>query len=75
MENKYIEFFINQDNVLFNRDNIALFAVLKDKSNYLCAVIVATTHLLFNKKRGNIKLSQITIICEILNDLQNKYCI
>ena len=73
METKFLEFFIDENNYLFNRDNIALFTILKEKNDSPCIFIIANTHLLFNKKRGNIKLSQLNVITKILGDLQKFY--
>jgi protein angel len=59
-ESKYIEFFVHEDEVVLNRDNIAQILVLKTKflapmSNNPVLLFVLNTHLLFNLRRGEIK--------------------
>ena len=68
-----MDFFLDEKHNLFNRDNVALFAVLRDKQQPHIVYIIITTHLLFNKKRGDIKLSQVHLITNIANVFQNKY--
>eukprot|EP00921_Rhytidocystis_pertsovi_P002588 GHVQ01004479.1.p1 GENE.GHVQ01004479.1~~GHVQ01004479.1.p1 ORF type:complete len:639 (+),score=84.49 GHVQ01004479.1:657-2573(+) len=72
-----VEFFLG-DGRLMDRDQVALILVLRDnltsipegrsrqppRSDYL---VVANTHLLFNTKRGDVKLGQ---LCMLLDGLQ-----
>lgn len=73
LEFKYLDFFVHEEHNLFNRDNVAIFLVLREKSNPNIVLIIITTHLLFNKKRGDIKLTQIHLIMSVAQCLQEKY--
>jgi len=55
---------------IYDRDNIALFCVLKSVINSNLCFIIANTHLLFNVNRGDIKLGQIYQILNGLNKLK-----
>uniref|UniRef100_A0A915PRV7 Endonuclease/exonuclease/phosphatase domain-containing protein n=1 Tax=Setaria digitata TaxID=48799 RepID=A0A915PRV7_9BILA len=57
---RHIEYYLNVDSVL-NRDNVGQLARLKDIrcGRDLC---IANTHLLFNKRRGDVKLAQLAIL-------------
>ncbi|MCP9257075.1 hypothetical protein DINM_000314 [Dirofilaria immitis] len=57
---RYIEYFLNIDSVL-NRDNVGQLIRLKDmrSGREFCVV---NTHLLFNKRRGDVKLAQLAIL-------------
>lgn len=52
-----------------DRDNIALIVqLLHRKTNqFIC---VANTHILFNPKRGDIKLAQLKILLDTLTSIQ-----
>ena len=56
----------NRPNIrVLNRDNIALIAVLKPRESLegnKSPVVVANTHLLYNKNRGDIKLAQLAYL-------------
>lgn len=55
-----------------DRDNIALLVVLKHQElNQL--ICFANTHILFNPKRGDIKLGQIKLLLDHLSQLKEKY--
>lgn len=57
---------------IYSKDNIALFAMLRiKKTNELLSVIC--THLLFNPKRGEIKLGQIHQIIEAIDVIKHIY--
>ena len=49
-----------------DRENVAILALLEPKNPYLKAkgakIVIATTHLLFNPKRGDIKINQIRLL-------------
>ena len=52
---------------LLNRDNVAIIAELEPKhdskpKNRNCKLFVANTHLLYNPKRGDVKLAQIRLL-------------
>ena len=55
-------------NPVLDRDNVACIARLRPvclpKGMQAGDVIVATTHLLFNPRRGDIKLAQIDLVCQ-----------
>ncbi|KAG1655537.1 Protein angel 2 [Nymphon striatum] len=51
---------------LMDRDNVAIVALLQPVSSIDCKVCVATTHLLFNPKRSDIRFAQMaTLLAEI----------
>jgi protein angel len=52
---------VHIDEYFFDRPNVAILALLKDKVNQH-HVLVINTHLLFNNRRGDIKLLQIQSI-------------
>ncbi|XP_054169210.1 protein angel homolog 2-like [Oppia nitens] len=67
--------FLRKDmsNVL-NRDNIGLIVELKPKhSKCKSSVFVANTHLLYNPKRGDVKLAQIRLLMAELDKLAKMY--
>ncbi|CAG9540497.1 unnamed protein product [Cercopithifilaria johnstoni] len=57
---QYIEYYVNDDSVL-DRDNVGQLVRLKDMRNgrEFC---IANTHLLFNKRRGDVKLAQLAVL-------------
>ncbi|KAL3985990.1 Endonuclease/Exonuclease/phosphatase family protein [Acanthocheilonema viteae] len=57
---QYIEYYVNNDSVL-DRDNVGQLIRLKDmrSGREFC---IANTHLLFNKRRGDIKLAQLAVL-------------
>lgn len=74
IESHYLEFFIDENDPLLNKDNICVIVVLKpiDKNDNR-VIIVATTHLLFNKNRGEIKTAQVHLALKACSQLVNKY--
>ncbi|XP_071962266.1 uncharacterized protein [Antedon mediterranea] len=66
---------------ILDRDNVGLIAVLKSKQ-VSCRLCVANTHLLFNPKRGDIKLAQLSnllaeideVAYEVNNENDTGYC-
>ena len=58
---------------IFNRDNIAIIGILKVKDIPNMIIIFATTHLVFNRNRGDIKLGQIYQLTLALEELRKKY--
>ena len=62
---------IKDQSELYDRDNIALFAILTLKSDPHRVIIVCSSHLLFNTKRGDIKLGQAYQIVQTLNLLKH----
>ena len=69
MEKFYIEFKSEQIKLL-NRDQVGLAAALEFKNKTL---IVATTHLLFNLKRGEIQLGQLYAFLKALELIKGKF--
>ena len=53
---------------MLDRDNVACIARLRPvclpKGMQAGDVIVSTTHLLFNPRRGDVKLAQIELVCQ-----------
>jgi protein angel len=47
---------------LLDRENVAIVCKLQLKSDPSCQFLVATTHLLYNPKRQDIRLAQIQIL-------------
>ncbi|XP_054708079.1 protein angel homolog 2-like isoform X2 [Uloborus diversus] len=66
--------FAKKDHEILNRDNIGLIAVLKPKhpDTTRIKLHVATTHLLFNPRRGDIKLSQLRLLLAQLEKMALK---
>ena len=69
---KLVKYYTPQVPVL-DKDNVGIVALLKvntpddkAKDSYIC---VANTHLLFNKKRGDIKLAQLAYLFAEINEL------
>lgn len=59
---------------ILDRDNVALFVKLRPKQTKTddSSIIVANTHLLFNPKRGDIKLAQLRLLLAKLQHFANK---
>ncbi|KAL3144846.1 hypothetical protein ABBQ38_001952 [Trebouxia sp. C0009 RCD-2024] len=55
------------------RDNVAQILVLEDAESEGQRVVIANTHILFNPKRGDIKVAQIRIILEAVHDMRQQY--
>ncbi len=58
---------------VYNRDNIALFAVLQYIAKPEICFIVTNTHILFNNNRGDVKLAQVYQVINSLNIFKNYY--
>lgn len=56
-----VEFFRPADSLL-DRDNVGLVVVLRPTSDPSASLCVANTHLLYNPRRGDIKLAQLAIL-------------
>ena len=72
VRSKLVKYYTPQVPVL-DKDNVGIVALLKvntldgkAKDSYIC---VANTHLLFNKKRGDIKLAQLAYLFAEINEL------
>ena len=58
---------------VYDRDNIALIGIFKLVEIPNIIVIFSTTHLVFNVKRGDVKLGQIYQLMNALEQLRKKY--
>eukprot|EP01017_Pseudomicrothorax_dubius_P034261 TRINITY_DN4676_c0_g2_i1.p1 TRINITY_DN4676_c0_g2~~TRINITY_DN4676_c0_g2_i1.p1 ORF type:complete len:372 (+),score=51.34 TRINITY_DN4676_c0_g2_i1:311-1426(+) len=58
----WLELFVADDHPFLDRDNVSVFAVLQDKENPWAAFVVANCHLIFNMRRGDVKLAQMVVI-------------
>ena len=63
----------NNISEIYGRDNIALISILKVLEIPNTIILFATTHLLFNVKRGDIKLGQTYQLVNALEELRKKY--
>ena len=63
----------NDNNGVYSRDNIALIGIFKIKNKDNMIILFATTQLIFNVKRGDIKLGQCYQIVNALEELRKKY--
>ena len=72
-----IAFNMNKDgnnvNGVYSRDNIALIGIFKVKKKENMIIFFATTQLVFNTKRGDIKLGQSYQLVLALEELRKKY--
>jgi len=72
-----IGFNMNKDekdnNGVYSRDNIALIGIFKVKSKENMIILFSTTHLVYNVKRGDIKLGQCYQLVNALEELRKKY--
>ncbi|EDO40210.1 predicted protein, partial [Nematostella vectensis] len=71
--------FCRKDILVMDRDNVALIVVLRPRyeNGKTCnhtALCVANTHLLFNKKRGDIKLLQLSSLFAEIQQVTSKVC-
>ncbi|OQS07755.1 hypothetical protein THRCLA_00248, partial [Thraustotheca clavata] len=67
-----IEFKVENDPVL-DRDNVAIALAVQAIADQ-SITIVATTHILFNPRRGDVKLAQCQRLLECIEQLQQKHC-
>lgn len=56
-----VEFLVPGDTLL-DRDNVGLVVLLQPRLNPSAVILVANTHLLYNPRRGDIKLAQLAIL-------------
>ena len=65
----------NENNIseIYNRDNIALIGIFKLINIPNSIILFACTHLIFNTRRGDIKLGQIYQLINSLEELRKKY--
>ena len=71
-----IGFNMNKDgnnlNGVYSRDNIALIGIFKVKNKENTIILFSTTQLVFNVKRGDIKLGQCYQLVLALEELRKK---
>lgn len=65
-----VEFLVPGD-ALLDRDNVGLVLLLRPHSNPSAVILVANTHLLYNPRRGDIKLAQLAILLAEINRLSH----
>jgi len=58
---------------VFNRENIAIIGIFKIVGIPNSTILFSNTHLVFNVKRGDIKLGQIYQLTRALEELRKKY--
>ena len=65
----------NENNIseIYNRDNIAIIGILKLKEIPNTVILFSTAHIVFNVKRGDIKLGQVYQLVNALEELRKKY--
>lgn len=56
-----VEFLVPGD-ALLDRDNVGLVVLLRARSDPSAVILVANTHLLYNPRRGDVKLAQLAIL-------------
>lgn len=66
LSSNHVEFFRRGDPLL-DRDNVGLVVQLSPASDPASCVCVANTHLLYNPRRGDIKLAQLAILLAEVN--------
>ena len=62
----------NNSNGIYSRDNIALIGIFKVKNKENTIILFSTTNLVFNIKRGDIKLGQCYQLVLVLEQLRKK---
>ncbi|OZJ06327.1 hypothetical protein BZG36_00704 [Bifiguratus adelaidae] len=60
-----------KQNAFMNRGNVAIVCILNDRKNPGRSVCIANTHILFNQKRGLLKIAQIDMLLREMNSLLN----
>ena len=58
---------------VMDRDNIGLALVLKPSFIKSTMLVIATTHLLFNPRRGEIQLGQLYALLSVLQRIKDRY--
>eukprot|EP01134_Creolimax_fragrantissima_P000472 CFRG0472T1 len=70
---KLVQFCLSSDtNALMNRQNVGIVAGLQEVRESGKFVCVATTHLLFNPKRGDVKLGQLAMLFAEIDLIKTK---
>ena len=77
IESFELEYFC-KDSVIYNKDNIAIFTLLKSKIKYNNLkdndlLLITCSHILFNDNRGDIKLAQIYQLQKTFSLIKKKY--
>lgn len=72
VENTTVEF--NQSHIsVLNRDNVAIIAKFSPKRNPENEFIVATTHLLYNPRREDVRLAQTQVLLTEVDRISYKH--
>ena len=77
IESFELEYFC-KDSVIYNKDNIAIFTLLKSKIKYNNLkdndlLLITCSHILFNDNRGDVKLAQIYQLQKSFTLIKKKY--
>ena len=56
-------------NAMLDRDNVAVVALLEERQAPYRQIIIANTHLLFNTKRGEIKIAQLRLLHKHIDEM------
>ena len=67
-----VEFYRYDEDPLMDRHNVAQICVLKELSSGNM-IVVANTHLLFNPKRGDVKIRQLEILLKEISNVCEKF--
>jgi mRNA deadenylase 3'-5' endonuclease subunit Ccr4 len=64
---------VKDKSIIYEKDNICLFGIFSFKKDPSTCFIIANTHLLFNEKRGDIKLAQAYQILRSIHILKEHF--
>lgn len=64
--------FLQPNITLLNRDNVAIIAKFAPKDNPEAEFVVATTHLLYNPRRQDVRLAQTQVLLSELERMAYK---
>eukprot|EP00938_MAST-03A_sp_MAST-3A-sp1_P000530 g530.t1 len=67
-----VEFYRYDEDPLMDRHNVAQICVLKELSSGNM-ILIANTHLLFNPKRGDVKIRQLEILLKEISNVREKF--
>ena len=67
-----MDFFVSETDPLMNKQNVALFCMLRSKSTGIL-YLITNCHILFNKSRGDIKFAQVVTIMRGISLILSTY--
>ncbi|XP_031339569.1 protein angel isoform X2 [Photinus pyralis] len=71
---EYVTIEFNQNNIwVLDRDNVAIVAKFAPKNDDQNEFVVATTHLLYNRKREDVRLAQTQVLLAEIDRIAYKY--